>query len=98
MKTTLPKLKALYVHECSPVHCVDELLLSICLPNTNPASAYPPSFVGLAQKIVNQPMRLQINCSLKIAKYFELLLHQYGRVATYNLRKSFTYPSSNKCD
>jgi len=43
-------------------------------------------------------MRLQINCSLKIAKYFELLLHQYGRVVTYRLRKSFTHPSSNKCD
>jgi len=77
-KVENPWLKALYVHECSPVHCVDELLLSICLPNTNPASAYPPSFVRLAQKIVNETNASTNYCSLKIAKHFELLLHQYG--------------------
>jgi len=35
------------------VHCLDEV-------STNPAPAYPPSFIRLAQKTGNQPVRLQI--------------------------------------
>jgi len=54
MKTTFSfKHKALDVYECSLAHCVDEVF-------TFPASAYPPSFVRLAQKTGNQRKSLQI--------------------------------------
>jgi len=54
MKTTFSfKHKALDVYESSLSHCLDEV-------PANPASAYPPSFVRLAQKTGNQPICLQI--------------------------------------
>jgi len=54
MKTTFTfKHKALDVYESSLSHWVDEV------PATH-ASAYPPSFVRLAQKTGNQPICLQI--------------------------------------
>jgi len=54
MKTTFSfKHKALDVYESSLAHFVDEVSL-------NPDLPYPPSFVRLAQKTGNQPIRLQI--------------------------------------
>jgi len=47
------KYKALDVNEGSPAHCVHEV-------STTLTSAYPPSFLRLAQKTGNQPIRLQI--------------------------------------
>jgi len=55
MKTTFSfKHKVLDVYESSLSHCVDEV-------PANPASAYPPSFVRLAQKTGNQPTNMSTN-------------------------------------
>jgi len=54
MKTMFSfKHKGSDVYESSLAHCVDAV-------STNPASAYPPSFVRLAQKTGNHPISLQI--------------------------------------
>jgi len=47
------KHKGLDVYESSLAHCVDAV-------STNPTSAYPPSFVRLAQKTGNHPISLEI--------------------------------------
>jgi len=76
----------LVVYKSPPAHFVDGV-------STNPAQASPPPFARLAQKAGTQPMRLQITSVSKFANYSELLVHQYGRVVTYTLRKTFPHSS-----
>jgi len=87
MKTTFNfKHKALGVYESSTAHCVDKV-------STNPASAYSPSFVHLAQKN-REPTNTSTNyCSLIIHKTLWSILHQFGGVVTFTLRKNLTHPS-----
>jgi len=65
-----------------PAQCVEV--------STNDVSVSLPSFLRLAQT-ENQPILLRIAAVSKFTKYFELLLYQYSRLATYTLCKKSSH-------